>query len=182
MPIISYNSTDKVVTAQYDFAITTNNTIDVSQFNVVNTSQSISVITATANGNLLVMELAGDDPVNDFGIVYTPGTSGFLTRESDGQPLGQLYYSVDIESADICGDNCGDPGPTELPPTSIVSAVCLDANTIEIQFSRYLSSNAIPGVSAFILLDVPENATGNFTQVSISGFSLLLQHDFAFDL
>lgn len=182
MPIVvSYNVADKIVTAQYDFPLAQNPAVDVSQFNIVNTAQNITVSIAYTTGSILTMELAGDVPVNDFGIVYTPNATGFLTNES-GQPLGQIYYAVNIESGTICTDNCDDPGNTELPPTSIVHAICLDADTIEIRFSRYLSTNSIPDLSAFVLLDVPENATGNFTQVSISGFNLLLQHNFEFPL
>ena len=182
MPLVFYDAGQRKVTIEYDFDLTPSTNVPISQFQVVNTAQNIFVAIAYTQGKLLVLELGGDVPSNDFGIVYTPGSSGFLTRLSDGASLGQIYYSVDIENGGICIENCDNIPDIPLPPVSIQQVTCLDENTIEVKYTRYLSTNSIPPLSSFVLLDVPENAAGNFTQVSISGFSVLLEHNFDFPL
>ena len=178
---VLYNFGENTVTVLYDFALTEMATVDVSQFNVVNTPQSITIATASTLGATLALNLGGDIPSQDFGIVYTPGTTGFLTAEN-GDVLGQIYYDVTIDSGGICLDACDDPGDTDPGPVTIKNVICLDEETIEIEFNRYISTNFIPGLEAFLLLDVPEGGGGNFTQLDIVGRSVLITHDFDFPL
>ena len=180
MPQVIYNSSTNVVTVIYDIDLTEMETIDVTQFVVVNTPQSISVSSGSVLGTIVTLEMAGDVPVQDYGIVYTPGANPLTTDEGD--LLGQIYYAVNIDNGSICEDACDDPGDTDPGPVIVTHVICLDEDTIEIRFNRYISSNSIPELSAFVLLDVPEGATGNFTQISISGKNVLLDHDFDFPL
>ena len=178
---VLYTAPENTVTVIYDFTLTENSNVDVSQFDVVNTPQNITVATASTLGAVLALNLGGDIPNQDFGIVYSPGADP-LTVEATGELLGQIYYDVQIDNGGICTDGCNDPGDTDPGPVTIKNLICLDEVTIEIEFNRFMSTNFIPGLEAFVLLDVPEGGGGNFTQIDIVGKSVLLTHNFDFPL
>lgn len=171
-------STIKVI---YEVELQTNENIEVSQFNVAATSENILITGAKSAGKTLYLELGGNEPTQNFGVIYTPGSSNQI-KTSTGAFLGQIYYPINVSDNNVCVNDCDKGEELEVAPISVKHVLCLDENTIEVKFTRYISSNNVPPLSSFVLLDVPENAAGNFVQISISGYSVLIEHTFDFPL
>lgn len=174
---ISYSSTLRTVSILYSISLVNRLNIDLTQFAVVNSTVPITIVAGNVTDNIITLELSGTPPISNFGIIYTPGSASASLKATDNSTLGRIYYSIEvINPTSICPNgDCSNNDPKPPVPLMVESVFCLDDNTIEVFFNRYLSSNFIPDVSSFSVLD---QNIGIITQVSVLGKRVLLEHTY----